>query len=143
PLGIDQGVGAVVWSPLAGGMLSGRIDRDHPPQSGTRTAAIGMGRSALPLEQFYDLIDALRDVARGIDRTVSHVALNCALHRRTVSTLVIGARNEEQLLENLNAAEFRLTPDQVARLDAASNRTPAYPYWHQRALFLERNPPPV
>jgi aryl-alcohol dehydrogenase-like predicted oxidoreductase len=143
PLALDQGVGTVVWSPLSGGMLSGKIDRDHAAAEGTRTAIIGTGRSALDPEQFYDLIDALRDIAHEVERSIAQVALNWVLSRPSVSTIIIGARNEAQLLDNIGAANFSLTDDQVKRLDAASNRTPAYPYWHQRALFLERNPPPV
>jgi aryl-alcohol dehydrogenase-like predicted oxidoreductase len=143
PLALDQSVGTVVWSPLSGGMLSGKIDRHHGAPAGTRIAAIGTGRSALSVEQFYHVIDTLRLIAAELERSVSQVALNWVMHRPSVSTIIIGARNEAQLRDTLKSAEFSLTDEQVRRLDQASDRTPAYPYWHQRALFLERNPPPV
>jgi aryl-alcohol dehydrogenase-like predicted oxidoreductase len=143
PLALDQGVGTVVWSPLSGGLLSGKVDRDHAAPRGTRTAAIGTGRSALGPDQFDAVIDTLRVIADELERTVSQVALNWVLGRPSVATIIIGARNEEQLRDSMQAADFTLTDDQIRRLDAVSDRTPAYPYWHQRALFLERNPPPV
>jgi aryl-alcohol dehydrogenase-like predicted oxidoreductase len=94
-------------------------------------------------EQFYDVVDVLRAIAAEADRTVPQVALNWLSQRPTVSTLVIGARNEAQLRDSLGATSFSLTPDQMQRLDAASARQPAYPYWHQRTIYGERNPPPV
>lgn len=143
PLGVDQGVGAVVWSPLSGGRLSGKIARDSPAPEGSRTAAQGGFGSGLPVAQFYDVVDVLRAIAGEVDRTVSEVALNWLLQRPTVSTLVIGARNEAQLRANLGAADFRLSEEQIARLDAVSNREQIYPYWHQRVTFADRNPPAV
>ncbi|HTE47206.1 MAG TPA: aldo/keto reductase [Gemmatimonadaceae bacterium] len=142
PLAIDQHVGTVVWSPLSGGQLSGKMGRDQPPPDGSRVATQGM-RPGLPRDQFYDVVDVLRSIAVEIDRSVSQVALNWVLQRPTVSTLVIGARNEAQLRDNLQAVEFQLSPEQMNRLDAASERQPVYPYWHQRTIFGERNPPPV
>ncbi|MEO7086884.1 MAG: aldo/keto reductase [Gemmatimonadaceae bacterium] len=143
PLALDQGVGTVVWSPLSGGLLSGKIGRNQPAPQGTRSAIIGTGRSALGPEQFYDVVDVLRSISAEIERSVSQVALNWVLQRPSVSTIIVGARNEAQLRDTVHAADFALTPEQIKRLHDASNRTPAYPYWHQRALFLERNPPPV
>ena len=93
-------------------------------------------------EYVYRVVDALNEVARQTGKTVPQVALNWLLGRPSVATVVIGARNEEQLRQNLGAVGWALTPEQVARLDAASATTPAYPYWHQRG-FAERNPPPV
>ena len=98
---------------------------------------------AIPEDQFYSVIDVLDAVAAETGRSVPQVALNWVLQRPTISTIVIGARNEEQLRANLGAADFKLSDDQMARLDAASERRPCYPYWHQRRTSLDRNPPPV
>ncbi|CAN5775017.1 aldo/keto reductase [soil metagenome] len=143
PLAIDQNVGTVVWSPLSGGRLSGKIGRDQPAPAGSRSAAQGASGPELPLDQFHGLIDVLRETAADVGRSVSQVALNWLLQRPTVSTLVVGARNAVQLRDNLGAAEFTLSSDQIARLDERSATVPTYPYWHQRQTFLDRNPPPV
>lgn len=143
PLAIDQQVGTVVWSPLSGGRLSGKIGRDRPAPEGSRTATLGGMGAGLPEAQFYIVVDVLREIAAEVGRSVSQVALNWALHRPTVSTLVIGARNEAQLRDNLGTVEFRLSAEQVARLDEASLPSPVYPYWHQRETFVDRNSLPV
>ena len=93
-------------------------------------------------EYLYRVVDALDEVAKETGKTVPQIALNWLLQRPTVSNVIIGARNEEQLRQNLGAVGWNLTAEQVAKLDAASDVTPAYPYWHQRG-FAERNPPPV
>ncbi len=93
-------------------------------------------------EYLYRVVDALDEIAKETDKTVPQIALNWVLQRPTVSTVIIGARNEEQLKQNLGAVGWNLTAEQVAKLDAASERTLAYPYWHQRQ-FIERNPAPV
>ena len=142
PLAIDQRIGTVVWSPLAGGQLSGKMTRDHPAPSESRVGTLGT-RPGAGREQFYDIVDELQRIATETQRTVAQVALNWVLRRPTVSSMIVGARNEAQLRESLAATEFALSPEQIARLDAASNRTPAYPYWHQRTIYGERNPPPV
>ena len=142
PLGLDQGVGAVVWSPLGWGRLTGRIGRNRPvpPDSRLhRTAEMG---PQMEDEYLYRVVDALEAVAAEVGRTVPQVALNWLLRRPTVSTVIVGARNEEQLRQNLGAVGWSLTAAQVAVLDAASDRPRPYPYWHQ-AGFAERNPPPV
>ena len=143
PLAMDQQVGTVVWSPLSGGRLTGKVARNEPIPEGSRTAKLGAHGPELPLEQLYQVVDVLRAIAEELGRSVSEVALNWVLHRPTVSTLVIGARNAAQLRENLGCVEFKLTPEQVNRLDQASASRPVYPYWHQRQTFAERNPPPV
>ncbi|MGQ3027521.1 MAG: aldo/keto reductase [Ferrovibrionaceae bacterium] len=143
PLALDQGVGTVAWSPLAGGLLSGKIRRDRPPAEGTRMSVQdGPGRH-YPREQLYAVVDLLDEIAAEAGRSVSQVALNWVMHRPTVATVVIGARTEAQLRDNLGAAGFRLTADQVARLDQVSARPLPYPYWHQRLTLPDRNPPPV
>jgi aryl-alcohol dehydrogenase-like predicted oxidoreductase len=143
PLALDQKVGAVVWSPLAGGQLTGKVSRTRPAPAGTRMAQQGSLGPSCPPERLYAIVDVLEALAQETGRSVSQVALNWVLRRPTVSTVVIGARNEQQLMDNLRAAEFTLTPEQVARLDRASDVPPVYPYWHQRQAFAARNPPPV
>jgi aryl-alcohol dehydrogenase-like predicted oxidoreductase len=144
PLGLDQGVGAVVWSPLGWGRLTGKIRRGQPLPKDSRLqsqASRDIGPQ-VPEDYLYQVVDALDAVARETGKTVPQIALNWLLQRPTVATVIIGARNEEQLRQNLGAVGWKLTADQMARLDAASARPKAYPYWHQ-AGFAERNPPPV
>jgi aryl-alcohol dehydrogenase-like predicted oxidoreductase len=144
PLGLDQGVGAVVWSPLGWGRLTGKIRRGAPlPESSRRNsdAANDMGPPAAD-ELVFNVVDALDAVANETGKTVPQIALNWLLQRPTVSTVVIGARNEKQLTDNLGAVGWNLTPEQVKKLDHASKVTPAYPYWHQKQ-FKERNPFPT
>ena len=144
PLGLDQGVGAVVWSPLGWGRLTGKVRRGTPLPETSRLrskVAVDVGPPVAD-EYVYQVVDALDVVAKETGKTVAQVALNWLAQRPTVATIVIGARNEEQLKQNLGAVGWNLTPAQVATLDAASAATPAYPYWHQ-TMFGERNPPPV
>ena len=143
PLGLDQGVGAVVWSPLGWGRLTGKIGRDRPipPNSRLRNQAVDQAGPQMEDEYLYRVVDALEAVAAEVDKTVPQVALNWLLRRPTVATLIVGARNEEQLRQNLGAVGWSLSPEQVATLDAASARPKTYPYWHQAGF--ERNPPPV
>ena len=144
PLGLDQGVGAVVWSPLGWGRLTGKIRRGQPLPAGSRLnnqKVIDVG-PPVPDEYLYKVVDALDAVAAETGKTVPQVALNWLLRRPTVANIIVGARDEKQLKENLGAVGWSLTPPQVAALDAASKTTLAYPYWHQSG-FAERNPPPV
>jgi aryl-alcohol dehydrogenase-like predicted oxidoreductase len=143
PLGIAEKVGAVVWSPLAGGKLTGKISRTRKVPDGTRIAQIGAMGPQIPDEQLYAIVDVLEAVAGETGGTVSQVALAWVLARPTVATVVVGARTEAQLKENLGAAALKLNPEQIKRLDEASVRPLAYPYWHQRRTSLDRNPPPV
>jgi aryl-alcohol dehydrogenase-like predicted oxidoreductase len=143
PLALDQKVGTVVWSPLGGGRLSGKIGRDRPPPPGTRIAAIGGAGPAFAQEQFYTIIETLEAIAREIGRSVPQVALNWVLQRPSVATVIIGARNEAQLRDNLGAVEFKLTAEQMERLDAVSARPPIYPNWQQARSLPDRNPPAV
>ncbi len=145
PLGLEEGVGAVVWSPLGWGRLTGKIRRDRPRPKVSRLnvkAAVDAG-PPIDDEYLYKVVDAIDEVAAEVGKTVPQVAINWLLRRPTVATVVIGARDEEQLRDNLGAVGWKLTAEQVARLDAASARPPAYPYWHQKAAFAERNPFPV
>jgi len=144
PLGDDQGVGAVVWSPLGWGRLTGKIRRDQPLPDASRlqSQAASDAGPQVGQEYLYRVVDALDEVAAETGRTIPQVALNWLLQRPTVASVVIGARNEEQLRQNLGAVGWALTPAQVARLDAASDVARPYPYWHQ-AGFRYRNPTPV
>lgn len=143
PLAADQGVGSIVWSALSGGLLSGKIGRNEGAPQGSRVATQGPRGLDMPLEQFYDLVDLLRSIASEIGRSVSQVALNWVLQRPTVSSVIVGARNAGQLRDNVSAADFKLSAHQISKLDAASARRPAYPYWHQREVYGERCPAPV
>lgn len=142
PLGLDQGLGAIVWSPLGWGRLTGKIRRGQPLPEGSRLHKTAEQGPPMADEYLYKVVDALEEVAAQTGKSVPQVALNWLLRRPTVSTVVIGARNEQQLRDNLGAIGWTLSDEQVAALDAASKVTPAYPYWHQ-AGFGERNPSPV
>ena len=144
PLGLDQGVGAVVWSPLGWGRLTGKIRRGQPlPQTSRLNSKLSTDKGPQIADEYlYRVVDALDAVAAETGKSVPQVALNWLLGRPTVSTVVIGARNEDQLRDNLGAVGWSLTAEQAAKLDAVSAVTPAYPYWHQ-AGFAERNPSPV
>jgi aryl-alcohol dehydrogenase-like predicted oxidoreductase len=144
PLALDQKVGAVVWSPLGWGRLTGKIRRGQPiPQTSRlqNKMVTDIGPQVAD-EYVYRVVDALDLVAKETGKTVAQIALNWLLQRPSVANVVIGARNEEQLRQNLGAVDWNLTPGQVAALDAASAITPAYPYWHQK-VFSERNPFPT
>jgi aryl-alcohol dehydrogenase-like predicted oxidoreductase len=144
PLALDQKVGAVVWSPLGWGRLTGKIRRGQPLPEVSRLQsklATDIG-PPVPIEHVYNVVDALDAIAQETGKTVPQIALNWLLQRPSISTVIIGARNEEQLRQNLGAVGWNLTVEQIAKLDAASEVTKAYPYWHQ-AGFKERNPFPV
>lgn len=145
PLGLDQGVGALVWSPLGWGRLTGKIRRGQPMPANSRlhdTASFG---PPVDDEHLFRVMDALDAVAEETGKSVPQVALNWLLARPTVSSVIIGARNEEQLRQNLGAVGWSLTPEQVAKLDAASVVTAPYPYFPYRRQegFARLNPPVV
>jgi len=144
PLGLDQKVGAVVWSPLGWARLTGKIRRSQPVPPVSRLQSqfnrdIG---PQVPDEYLYNVVDVMDEIAKETGKTVPQIALNWLLQRPTVSTLVIGARNEAQLQDNLGAVGWNLTSEQMKRLDAVSAVPMIYPYWHQRG-FSERNPFPT
>jgi aryl-alcohol dehydrogenase-like predicted oxidoreductase len=142
PLALDQGVGTLVWSPLGWGRLTGKLRRGHPLPETSRLHTTADQGPEVDDEYLYTVVDALDAVAKETGRNVPQVALNWLLQRPTISSVIIGARNEEQLKQNLAAADFKLTETQVAALDKASARTAIYPYWHQHK-YTERNPTPV
>ena len=142
PLGLDQGVGLMVWSPLGWGRLTGKIRRGQPAASGRIASGGAEGGPVVEDEYLYTVVDALDAVAAETGKTVPQVALNWLLTRPSVCNIVVGARDETQLKANLDAVGWTLDPQQVARLDKASRRVPAYPYWHQ-IPFTSRNPKPT
>jgi len=142
PLGLDQGVGLMVWSPLGWGRLTGRLRRGQPVPAGRIGAGGAVGGPQVDDGYLFKVVDALDVVAKDTGKSVSQVALNWLLRRPTVSNIVIGARDEQQLIQNLGAVGWSLTAEQVALLDAASHETPIYPYWHQKD-FESRNPKPT
>ena len=141
PLALDQNVGTVVWSALAGGALSGKMRRGQAVPQNSRLAQADFLAGARS-EKLFDTVDVLDQVAAETGKTVSQVALRWVLQRPSVVSIVVGARNEAQLKENLGTVGWSLDDKQMARLDAASDVHPIYPYWHQRE-FSVINPPPV
>ncbi|MDK1386211.1 aldo/keto reductase [Sinorhizobium sp. 8-89] len=145
PLGIDQGVGALVWSPLGWGRLTGKIRRGEPWPAGSRLHDTATFGPPVDDDKLYDIVDVLDALAEETGRTVPQIAINWLLQRPTVSSVIIGARNEEQLRQNLGAVGWSLSADQVARLDKVSAATapyPHFPYYRQEG-FARINPPPV
>ena len=145
PLGLDQGVGAVVWSPLGWGRLTGKLRRGQPLPAGSRLH--GSASFGPPVDDtlLFRVLDALEAVAAESEKSVPQVALNWLTTRPTVSTVVMGARNEAQLRENLGAVGWSLSEGQLARLSEASLTTAPYPYFPYRLQpgFARLNPPVV
>jgi len=144
PLAADQGIGALVWSPLGWGRLTGKIRRGHalPENSRLQNKSVVDAGPTPDWEYVYKVVDAIDEVAKETGKTVPQIALNWLLQRPTISTLIIGARDEKQLRANLASVGWQLTAEQIAKLDAASKVPLAYPYWHQ-IQFADRNPFPV
>ena len=144
PLGIDQGLGALVWSPLGWGRLTGKIRRGAPLPEKSRLHETASFGPPVDDEYLFRVVDALDEVARETGKTIPQVALNWLLQRPTVSSVIIGARNEEQLRQNLAAAGWKLSVEQIARLDKVSALTPPYPHFPYRRQegFARLNPPP-
>lgn len=142
PLGIDQGIGALVWSPLGWGRLTGKIRRGQPLPETSRLHVTADQGPPIDDEHLFRVVDALDEIAKETGKSIPQIALNWLFHRPTVASVIIGARDERQLKDNLGAIGWSLTPAQIAQLDVASTTTKPYPYWHQSG-FAERNPPPV
>ena len=144
PLALDQKIGTVIWSPLGWGKLTGKLRRGQAlPETTRLQSKLSNDKGPqVAIEHVYKVVDALDEVARETGKTVPQIALNWLLQRPSVATIIVGARNEDQLRQNLGAVGWNLTPAQMAKLDTASATALAYPYWHQRA-FPELNPAPV
>jgi len=142
PLGIDQKVGTLVWSPLAGGKLSGKVRRGQEKPEGSRVNSTRFNLAAED-EYLYGVVDALDEIAKETGKTLTQISLNWLLQRPTVASIIVGARNEEQLRQNLGAVGWSLTKEQIAKLDEASKKPLPYPYWHQQGSIGDRTPLPV
>jgi aryl-alcohol dehydrogenase-like predicted oxidoreductase len=129
PLLQDQGLGLMVWSPLGWGRLTGKIRRDSPLPEGRVKSGGLVGAPPVADEHLYNVIDVLDQVAAETGKTVSQIAINWLLQNKTVSNIVIGARNEKQLLENIEATGWDLSPEHILKLDAVSEQVPIYPHW--------------
>ena len=136
PLGRDQGVGGVIWSPLGWGKLTGKIRRGQPAKPGMRAHDIAGTGPRFEEERLFRIVDALDAVAAETGKSIPQVALNWLLSRPTVASVIIGARDEAQLKDNIGAIGWSLNAEQNARLEAASDVSPAYPVWHQRGFAM-------
>ncbi|QKJ87820.1 aldo/keto reductase [Paramixta manurensis] len=142
PLTLDQGLGTMVWSPLGWGRLTGKIRRGAPVQDGRIAAGGAEGGPPVAEEKLFDIVDVLHDIGEQHGKSIPQVALNWLLSRPGIANVVIGARNRNQLEQNLEALGWSLSAEEIARLDEVSYTTPTYPYWHQTG-FDERNPKPT
>ena len=142
PLNNDQKIGLMVWSPLGWGRLTGKILREKDISNGRIKNGGAYGGPIIDNEYLYTVLDALNKISNETEKSIPQVAINWLLQRPTVCNVVLGARNEDQLKQNLKALEWKLTPDQISYLDNASKKDPIYPYWHQKG-FIERIPTPI
>lgn len=138
PIGVDQGVGTVIWSPLAGGLLSGKYRRGMPEPVGTRKAAQWDEPPVRDIEALYDIVEVLIEIAERKDVSAAQVALAWLLTRPSVTSVVVGARTDTQLADNLKAAEIKLSQEEIAKLEAVSRPPLLYPYWHQKSTAADR-----
>ncbi len=141
PAGLDQGVGIMAWSPLQAGLLSGKFRRGQPRPSESRLNTLEVP-GGLDEERLYKTTDALAEIAERRGVSIAQVALNWVMRKPRVDTVIIGARTEQQLRDNLAAATWALTDEEVRHLDAVTARPLPYPNWHQQKFGAERNPPP-
>jgi aryl-alcohol dehydrogenase-like predicted oxidoreductase len=138
PLGVEENIGTIVWSPLASGKLSGKYRRDKPVPQDARVAQGGSPviNTEADEQRLYSIVDVLDQLVEETGKTAAQISLNWLLQRPTIANIIIGARNEDQLMQNLEAVGWGLTVEQVKRLDKASEVLPAYPYWHQRQFGM-------
>lgn len=139
PMGLDQGLGLMAWSPLQAGLLSGKFRRGVRPEVSRLNALDTPG--TIDFERLYRIVDVMDAVARERGASCSQVAINWLLNKPGVDTVIVGARDDAQLADNLAAASWRLTADEVTALDEVSALPEPYPMWHQHRFGLERNPP--
>jgi aryl-alcohol dehydrogenase-like predicted oxidoreductase len=140
PVGIDQGVGVMVWSPLHFGLLSGKFRRDQPKPDESRLLKLD-APGTVDMDRVYRIVDVLTGIAGGRGVSAAQVALSWLVRKPRVDTVIIGARNEQQLRDNLAAVNWSLTNEEMAKLDAVSSLPLPYPNWHQQKFAGERNPP--
>jgi aryl-alcohol dehydrogenase-like predicted oxidoreductase len=139
PMGLDQGVGLMAWSPLHAGLLSGKFRRDAPRPSISRLNELEVP-GTVDFDRLYGIVDVLSGIAGARAVTPAQVALNWVINKPGVDTVIMGARDEAQLRDNLGAAGFRLSAEEMARLDEISALPEPYPMWHQHKFGIERNP---
>jgi aryl-alcohol dehydrogenase-like predicted oxidoreductase len=144
PLGLDQKVGAIVWSPLSAGRLGGKYRRNKPlpPEGRVSQGGSPVPQKVIREDIFYSVVDTLQQISDDTGKTMAQIAINWLLQRPTVANVIIGARNEDQLNENLGAVGWNLSGEHVAKLNAVSEVPSTYPYWHQRQN-VSLNPLPV
>jgi len=142
PLGADQKVATLVWSPLGWGRLTGKIRRNQPLPEVSRLPRTARAGPPVSDAHLFKVLDAVDQIAHETGRTVTQIALNWLTARPTVASVIVGARNEEQLRQNLGAVGWSMTADQMRRLDEASAVPRPYPYWHQQQAAGDRNPLP-
>jgi aryl-alcohol dehydrogenase-like predicted oxidoreductase len=138
PSALDQGLGLLIWSPLAGGLMSGKYRRGQPPPPGSRHASEWDEPPVYDEDKLYDTVEVLIEIAEGRDASPAQVALSWLLARPGITTVIVGARNDEQLKDNLAAADLELSDDEIGRLEAASRPTLLYPFWHQQKTASDR-----
>jgi aryl-alcohol dehydrogenase-like predicted oxidoreductase len=140
PVGVDQGVGTIVWSPLAFGLLTGKFRRGQPDPEGARGTLAGAPGGGIDRERLDTITDALAEIAEARGASMAHVAINYLLRKPAISTVLFGARNEEQLRDNIAAASWTMSDDEMTKLDAVSAKPLPYPQWAHRTVFAARNP---
>ncbi len=141
PITQDQGLGVLVWSPLAGGLLSGKYRRDRQPEGSTRHLEEWNEPPIYNQEALYDIVDVLVDIADARGISAAQVALAWLISRPAVTSVIIGARTEDQLKDNLQAADLVLNSDEITRLSEVSRPLLIYPYWHQAQTAADRLSP--
>lgn len=142
PVSLDQNVGILVWSPLSFGLLSGKYRRNQPHPNDTRLTGMGTP-GEVDWDRLYNIVDVLEEISNSRNKSIPQIALNWLLQRPAISSLIIGARNEKQLRDNLEAVDWSLTEDEVSKLNQASQTQELYPHWHQYSWSENRNPRPV
>ncbi|MCC3731536.1 aldo/keto reductase [Rouxiella badensis] len=138
PVSHDQGLGVLVWSPLAGGLLSGKYRRNQPQPEGTRHLAEWGEPPVRDESKLYDIVDVLVDIAAARGVSAAQISLAWLLSKPVVTSVIVGARSEEQLVDNLKAAEITLSADELERLNQVSQPPLIYPYWHQAQTAADR-----
>ncbi len=138
PSALDQGLGLLIWSPLAGGLLSGKYRRNQPPPAGSRHASEWSEPPVYDEDKLYDTVDVLIEIADAHGVSAAQVALAWLLERPGITSVIVGARTAEQLADNLAAAELALTPEEQSRLEEVSRPDLVYPFWHQKVTASDR-----